>query len=230
MIVWLASYPRSGNKFARLILGSLFQAETATVYDRPANATAAEETPRWTGTSPNNDAAIASRDFAQCVFVKTHELPQDSDRNPAICVVRDGRDCLVSYAHYVLRRFSDSRTPPSFEATLKMLIRSREHFGGWSTHVSAWSDREAATTVLRYEDMIDDPAGAISAACRGIGLKPPAPSGALPAFEDLHAKKPQSFRKGRVGSWREEMPAALEELFWSIHGTAMERMGYACGL
>ena len=34
-------------------------------------------------------------------FVKTHELPTENDNSPAIYLVRDGRDVLMSYAHYI---------------------------------------------------------------------------------------------------------------------------------
>ena len=37
-----------------------------------------------------------------CYFVKTHELPREGDRRPAVYLLRDGRDALVSFAWFVL--------------------------------------------------------------------------------------------------------------------------------
>ena len=35
-------------------------------------------------------------------FLKTHELASDDDGYPSIYVVRDGRDAVVSFAHYLI--------------------------------------------------------------------------------------------------------------------------------
>ncbi|MFO7723261.1 MAG: glycosyltransferase family 1 protein, partial [Bacteroidales bacterium] len=36
----------------------------------------------------------------------------------------------------------------------------------------------------------------------------------------------KNFRKGRAGGWKEEMPEELHNLFWSIHGEVMLKLGY----
>ena len=35
------------------------------------------------------------------------------------------------------------------------------------------------------------------------------------------------FRKGKAGSWKDEMPEYYRDLFWNYHGPMMERLGYA---
>lgn len=39
----------------------------------------------------------------------------------------------------------------------------------------------------------------------------------VPDFEDLHSKWPSFFRKGKRGSWVDEMPDDLHWLFWDHH-------------
>jgi hypothetical protein len=92
--------------------------------------------------------------------------------------------------------------------------------------VEAWTRRSAPTAILRFEDMLADPAGAAARACTQLGLSLPPPSGSAPSFAELKAWDPQSFRKGKAGTWKEEMSAGLEQLFWKLHGPTMTRLGY----
>jgi hypothetical protein len=59
-----------------------------------------------------------------------------------------------------------------------------------------------------------------------LGLALPPPSGSAPSFEELKARDPRSFPKGKAGGWKEEMPGELEKLFWNLHGATMARLGY----
>jgi hypothetical protein len=83
--------------------------------------------------------------------------------------------------------------------------------GGWSKGVWGVSTG-SAPVVLRFAS---------------VGVRAEArPDVALPDFPALQARWPEFFRKGRVGSWREEMSPALHELFWARHAEAMLRFGY----
>jgi hypothetical protein len=163
-------------------------------------------------------------------FVKTHEMPL-GDLWPAIHLVRDGRDTLVSYAHYILQ--SEHGIPPGgnrelFLGILRELIAGTGHFGGWGPHVLAWTRRTAPTHIVHFEDLITDPGKELEDALVALGrrrvTKRVVP---LPSFRDMHKGLPLLFRKGKVGSWREEMPRELQDLFWRHHREAMEALGYA---
>ena len=170
-------------------------------------------------------------------FVKTHDFP--SDDRPAVYLVRDGRDALVSYAKYTLK-YGGNRTRRAFNsirerlgirvmpAYLKSLIKQDCQFGGWSRNVLEWTvRREAPTCLVRYEDLVEQPAEQIQIAMDKLGLPlADPPSGSLPSFAELHEKWPDFFRKGNVGDWRMEMPTDLHELFWQHHGEAMSAVGY----
>jgi hypothetical protein len=174
-------------------------------------------------------------------FVKTHDLPRD-DR-PAIYLVRDGRDALVSFARYRLS-FPQALPPArraasalrslvggddSFDAELRRLVDGRRPFGGWSRNVLAWTDgrQRGRTFLVRYEDLRADPCRWVQRGLEAVGVRAEArPDVALPDFAALRARWPEFFRKGRVGSWREEMGQALHERFWARHAEAMLRFGY----
>lgn len=156
-------------------------------------------------------------------FIKTH-APQD-DPFPAVHIIRDGRDTLVSAAHYAI----DFQTAGlEFPAMLRSLILAEyAPFGHWSDKQMWWAERNAPTVTVRFEDMMADPVGELrrSLEALGLGLKL---DGNLPAFtfNDLHEKWPNFFRRGSIGGWRDEMGADLEALFWQHHAPAMNHFGY----
>jgi hypothetical protein len=220
MKVWVASFPRSGNKFCRTVLRSVFGVPSSTMYV-PQH--------KHVLSAANQDVSITQTDAGHETggfsFVKTHELPEAGDSSPAIYVLRDGRDSYVSYTHYTLRKTPDAVDRPFYEL-MRMLVASQEHFGGWSAHVNSWTKRDAPTVIVRYEDLLRDAAGTVSAACTHLGITLPEAGGQMPAFAELHEKKPHIYRKGVSGSWRDEMPPDIEALFWEQHGGTMTRMGY----
>ena len=233
MIYWLASYPRSGNTFFRLLLHHRFGLNTYAVQDSPQlNRLGAAET---VGHKPLpgkiEELAASERPY----IVKTHHLP--SDDRPAIYLVRDGRDVLVSYARYRMTfastkherrpfgRFGERR---EFKRMLRELILD-DRYGGWSENVRQWHERAAGgnTFVLRFEDLVDQPDEWSTKAVTHVGLDvAPTQDVGTPTFEELHARWPEFFRKGKVGAWRDEMPDELHDLFWDRHGEAMRVLGY----
>jgi hypothetical protein len=220
MLIWVASFPRSGNALLRLILKSVHGIASYTPYRNEGFSQP------WDGPLPPPATALSAARIEDLVFMKTHELRAADDPSPAVYLVRDGRDAYVSYAHFAMQSDPGGYPSLSYADVLRMLIRSRDHFGGWSGHVEAWTRRRAPTAIVPFEDLVADPAGAAARACARLGLTLPAPSGRAPSFEELRAWDPRSFRKGQVGSWKEEMPAELEQLFWTLHGATMTRLGY----
>jgi hypothetical protein len=229
MLVWLASYPRSANTFARLLLQKLYGIPTYSIYD--------EREQGWSGLAPLLEYVPQKALLGwlqadpETHVVKTHDLP-GSDMYPAIYLVRDGRDALVSYAHYILsfERPTDSRDyRKAFQRTLKGLIEDQGYFGGWSANVAAWSKRDRVA-VVKFDDLIQDPVRIIEEALSSLAIDVPRQeSTPLPSFADLQVLMPQFFRKGQTGSWRDEMSDDLHNLFWRHHGSVMERMGYERG-
>jgi len=237
MIVWLASYPRSGNTFFRMLLWYQYGIKTYSVYDDPlfdeigASDTVGHEL------LPAPLEELADRE--EIYVVKTHDLPQDN--HPAIYIVRDGRDALVSHARYI-NSFDQSEKPRgilrkyhariSFRRTLQQLILADEPYGGWSRNVLQWThQREAGFTfVVRYEDLVEDPDLWMKKTFDSLHWNVcPEGTGELPDFEELHDRWPQFFRKGKIGSWQDEMPEQLHELFWQHHGEVMQAHDYSFG-
>lgn len=148
-----------------------------------------------------------------------------STAHPAICIVRDGPDACVSYAHFVRQHFPEHVQRMSYLEVLKMLVQSTGHLGGWSNHVRAWTSRTDPTAVIRSEDMAADPSGPMTKACAILGIKAPPADGRLPGFDELKAVEPKQFRRHKAGGWRDEMPPEIEKPFWELHGATMTALG-----
>ena len=228
-MIWLASFPRSGNTFFRIVLHE--------VYGIESSAFRLE-------TELQKD-----KEYYKSDVVKTHVLPHQLEPKdpsiPVVYLVRDGRDSVVSLAHH-----TKDIVQPGSDYYLNMreviLARNGAHFGGWGKNVLAWLPR--AAVVLRFEDLIEDPIGTVEKLRPIIDLPEPK-SENLPTFEDLREKeapygpgrksqvsdeeyvdkKRQFFRRGKVGAWRDEMPLEFQEMFWFFNGEAMRQLGYLDG-
>jgi hypothetical protein len=214
MIVWLASFPRSGNSFFRVVCRRLYGLENYSIYPEKHSPV---------------DAATLSRmaEASERYLIKTHEMASDS--NPAICLVRDGRDALVSLAWYKLSGSAASNTEISekdFQKALRNEILSTE-FGGWSSNMLSWIRRPEQKVIIRFEDLVKEPEKITSLALGATGFNVNKKRGGdVPSFDELHERNPHLYRKGQVGGWKAQMPPDLEVLFWKKHSEAMDALGY----
>jgi glycosyltransferase involved in cell wall biosynthesis len=225
MIFWIASYPRSGNTFVRILLKHYYHIHTYSMYDDKRLADVV-------GHPPDSISLPEMIVSDKTYFVKIHDLPNDNF--PAIYLVRDGRDALVSYAHYTMTYEQEGGiefSQAAFHNILHDLIVYNESFGGWGPNVLAWTQRSAPTAILKFEDIVSfpDPISVVGKALEEIGYSGNSPlaSDKPPSFEDLHNQMPDFFREGKIGGWKDEMPENLLELFWDMHGNAMELMEYS---
>ena len=159
MLVWVASFPRSGNTFLRIILYRLYGIRTSTVYD--VDGVAERLGKDLIGFTDRSGSLAELRASDETHFIKTHrQRDADVDENDsAICLVRDGRDALVSWA-----RQASEQDPASYEAELRerILRRSAVGTGSWENNVLSWLQPPAPHRImLRYEDLIHDPRAAV---------------------------------------------------------------------
>ena len=141
-MIWLASFPRSGSTFFRIVLDEVYGIESGTFHRETSY--------------PVDD------DYTDYQVVKTHLLPSEltpEDASiPAVYLVRDGRDCMISLAHYRQQLLAPES---DFYGNVLEAIDAAEgsHFGGWSRHVRTWCER--ASLVIHFEHLIADPIGCV---------------------------------------------------------------------
>lgn len=228
MITWLASYPRSGNTFSRVILEKSFEIRPVSRYVEADLFHAAQ----FSDLTKGPESAIKKLRLSTNHWIlKTHHLP-DHEEDHAIYLVRDGRDSVVSYAWYVLMKIHKLKkneiSRDLYLSTLRNLILEPDSpFGSWGENVIAWTQRPN-TVIVRFEHLIQFPLKQISDALDSIGIEyTKRDQDALPSFVKLQVQKPQHFRQGKIGTWRDDMSDECHKLFWEINGEAMSLMNYA---
>lgn len=226
MIVWVASFPRSGNTFLRIVLNRLYGVRTSTVYD--VDGVAARLGADLIGFEERPAAVEAMREAQEVYFVKTHRPRDDqvSEIDKAICLVRDGRDALVSWARQASEK--DRR----YEDELRALVTRPEERGAgqWGRNVLSWLQPQVPhRVVLRYEELAREPGGAVERVMTAVlpGLRP-AGNAAIPSFAELQQVDARFFRRGCTGTHRDELPGELHRIFWSQpeNAAAMKLLGW----
>jgi hypothetical protein len=198
-IVWLASYPKSGNTWLRAFLANLVanRADPVPLNELPNyaddeadpdlfNALAGRPNTELTideiaELRPEVHAQIAQR--AQGTrFVKTHNMAGSFDGHAlhnmqvtagAIYVVRNPLDVAVSMTHHFGITLDEAieRLGNEDVATANDAQFVSQILGSWSLHVQGWADiRHDRFLVVRYEDLIDKPAKAFLKIAKLVGI------------------------------------------------------------
>ncbi|MEW6746970.1 MAG: sulfotransferase domain-containing protein [Planctomycetota bacterium] len=223
MIIWLASYPRSGNTLLRVLLYHVFGVKTYSIYNDPFDIGADPKTSELVGHAafdgpPDLDAL---RRAPETFFIKTHDLPGEAiaAEDKVIYLIRDGREACVSHFNY-LKNFR-GRGP-----TLQEIIEGKTPYGGWASHVRAWRPPLSPNCLLiRFEDLAKDPLSHAERLAAFAGIEPV--SNRMPTFAELRAINPKFFRSGRHDSWKEVFTEEDHILFWLRSRDVMLENGYS---
>lgn len=200
-IIWLASYPKSGNTWLRVFLHNLFrdpsepydinQIDKFSVSDSAAGWYQQFDPRPVMELTPEEIAQLRPKVHKQItgifpdnVFVKTHCALVQSYGTPAITmehtagaiyIVRNPLDVVISYAHHYGRELDEAIREVS-RPGLQTQTGPRhvyEVMGSWTEHVVSWTGRpNPALHVMRYEDMLNEPERAFGGVTKFLGLNP----------------------------------------------------------
>lgn len=219
MIVWLASYPRSGNTFLRVVLNQALGQATYSIYDDLQDIAADDATAAVVGHQPlprgfSIDKARAAK---RRYLIKTHELaPEHADK--AIYVVRDGRASIWSYKNY--RR--DYELP---DQPLSEFFEGKVMFGSWGDHLRSWQpSKRPDTLLLHFESLVKHPAEAAAKIASFLNLRRSAAK--VDRFQKLQSVNPRMFRSGDNQAWVDHFTVREHHQFWQVDGDVMARYGY----
>lgn len=198
-IVWLASYPKSGNTWLRAFLANLIANRLDPVpLDQLSDFCDDEARPDLFSElagrpnvglqldeiamlRPQVHAQIAARS-AGTRFVKTHNMVGSFDDQPlqnlnvtagAIHVVRNPMDVAISMTHHFGLTIDEAieRLGNPNVATQNDDLFVTQFLGSWSSHTQGWADLAATRTLtLRYEDLLQNPAKHFSKVARFVGV------------------------------------------------------------
>jgi Sulfotransferase domain len=232
MLIWLASYPRSGNTFLRILLNRLYGFTTTTGYD-DNDPVAQQLGPAFVGYKPRTQTLRELVDTPDITFVKTHRQPHrvECGDQPAIYLVRDGRDAIVSFAHQRAYTLLKQGKPADVQQLMQELVLEETlGTGNWGLNVLYWLKRSSPTAMIRFEKLIREPEAEVARALEVLKIKPQKQMNASPpGFSEFTKIDGEFFRRGVVGSYRDEMPQEIQESFWKqpYHAEAMTLRGYA---
>lgn len=220
MIIWIASYPRSGNTLVRKILWECFGQNTHSKYNDKFDLGSKSEISDLIGHLDHGDSwpdfYERARIATQPVFIKTHEPENDDEK--MIFVVRDGRSAMVSYFHYYRDVFKK-------EVSMLDILCGNTPFGSWSDLAeSCGFGRRPNTLTLRFEDLILNPEVEIKKIQKFTGLKK------VLDFENDFSRLNNAFsgffRSGSNGKNLLELSEGELALFGLLHGETALKLGY----
>lgn len=222
MIVWLASYPRSGNTLLRTIIKHCFGLDSFT-----------DEAIHVQSPIRSDSSLVGHRDLPapwqefydmathsdEMFLVKTHLPPRDEQ--PFVYVVRDGRSAARSYKKYY-QSYVPEHNPSIFQ-----IIAGDDAYGDWTSHHDAWVSRPGIrSSILRFEDLPEIASTALQELARFLGHSGPIQPWRNP-FEKLARLEPGFFRQGACNfSLDQDWPPLANQVFNALHSRLMRELGY----
>ena len=217
MNIPLAGWARSGNSLLRLLIWQVFGIQTFPREDEDVYRERLKDCVSAEALAPGENNGVS--------FSKTHSAPEDD--SPFIFLVRDGRDAIVSFYHYI-------HTHLHIPASMRQVIcepapigtaEGKPLSGHWSDYFREWNPLESSRGMLvKYEDLLVYPDDIAKQIAVPFGFKPRRKF--VNNFPALHASQPNGFRTGKSGGWKDELVGADLKVLWKTHGAVMRLLSY----
>jgi len=237
---FIVSYPRSGNTWTRFLVANLLH---------PGEVVTFANIERLV---PDCEAKSSRylRSIPRPRVIKSHEY-FDHRYPRVIYVVRDPRDVALSYYDFE-RKYRHIPDSYPFENYITDFVRGRlssRDWGTWGENVGSWiSTRmgQESFLLLRYEDMLEDPALAVNRIAAFVGIQPDE-ARIRSVLERSSAQRMRQLERGQSnqwvstrgkrtdipfirtavsGNWRSKLAPDLIAEIESAWGTLMSTLGY----
>lgn len=273
-INWLVSYPKSGNTWMRMLLANYFDetgqahdinsagvthgiAASRQHFDRSLGISSSDLTASEVDRLRHHVYAHLAAQSVRPIWIKVHDAqrPLGDDwlfpprcSHAVVYLIRNPLDVAVSSAFHLGQ---------SVAKTVETLCRSAtviaerspdqlpQHLGSWSEHVASWVDQAGCPVcVIRYEDMLADPAGQLARviACGrpDVVIDPVRLAHAVEqsrfdrlqaveaaqGFRERPVKAERFFRRGLANDWHGHLSADQAHRIRAAHRAMMNRFGY----
>jgi len=213
MIIWIASYPRSGNTLTSQLFKQVFNKVCYEKYNNFYNYINHVSDDKtfdkiglgiYSGSWPEfYNRALSSEEL---FLIKTHDSPED--KSPCIYIVRNGLHSTESFYSYQRQVIKE---PCQWE---DFLMGSVFPFHSWGSHLDSWNPLIRDNTLLiKYEDIISNTELVIQKISNFTKLD--IQEKWTNNFSELQKKNPEFFRKGGLNRGLlipDEIRSAFEEL------------------
>jgi len=236
--IYLVSYPKSGNTWMRYLLAYAIWPDICT-----------PDLEEMAGLIPSygleNDCKLMLDPGSPCNKLKHRIIKEHFPYNKiakkyvknVIYLCRDGRDAIVSYWHYI-NQVRGANIPFN-----DFIRESSTHpYGRWHDHVHRWISAPVNKLVIRYEDMLENPATILKKALvfakqesNESVINQAVARSSFSSLKDIEKNKGFKLdmlknvdfvRKGESGSWKELFDDESMRLFKEYHGKGITSLGY----
>jgi len=183
MIIWLASYPKSGNTWVRAMLSSLIYSKDGSFnFELLKYINRYPQKEHFEGlTDKVNDINEISKFWTisqnkinsnkKIKFLKTHHLrcginnytfTNSKNTIGTIYIVRDPRDVIASYAKHHSLTIENAKLAMfnSQNYTFPQKVNENERLptilGSWADHYNSWTKNNKNLLIVKYENLISD--------------------------------------------------------------------------
>jgi len=274
-IIWLASYPKSGNTWFRIFLSNLFASKNEPVdINDLQDTTIASNRQLFDDLTGLSSADLTLEEIERLrpyvyekmtensenlLFLKIHDafiytiekkpLVSGNASSKAIYFIRNPLDVAVSFAHHLgvpVEKSVDVMNNEKYafcNRSDRLHNQLEQRLLSWSGHVKSWMEQTIIPVkVLRYEDMLLNTFDTFSDAIKFIGLEYSETdiykAIDFSSFNELQRqeidkgfkeKAPVAelfFRKGRSGTWHDELSASCVKNIIKAHDQIMKKFHY----
>ncbi len=247
MLVYIASFPRSGNTLARNLIHHYFDVWTSSVYREKIYP----NFPSTTDREDNRFLKVTSdqgfnyrivkngclynltvnfrRELAESstvYFIKSHEHPFYTylEGEYVLQIVRHPGPTLWSFYKY-LRDYENKKS-----IRVSNVIKGNTVFGSWSTYHRRW---RLATPMLagryfrfQFDELVTAEMSFIEKLSFLTALNSREEPNSFPSFRTWQEKDPIFYRSGKSGSWQQEMSLEHKRLITKHHSDEMLIQGF----
>ncbi|MEZ4670948.1 MAG: sulfotransferase domain-containing protein [Anaerolineae bacterium] len=173
-------------------------------------------------------------------FFKSHNLPLPEYRR-VVYLLRDGRDAMVSYFHHI-------KATNGIEDLDELdVLRNGTYltYGKWQDHVEQWLENpyQSDMLMIKYRDLMNDPIATLNKFCAFAGVERDTDfieqAVARTSFSVMqntekvagwapkdYPKDKHFVRRGKVGSYKDEMSPEVLKEFLLQAGDTLRKVGY----
>jgi len=235
---FVISYPKSGNTWTRFLIANLAYPNEQVDFTNINRLIA--------------DIALASKNFLKSLprprILKSHEAFDARFKN-VIYIVRDPRDVALSEYHFEVKRKHVEQGFPIDQYVNRFVAGESGPYGSWAENVASWvatRQNSPRFLLLRYEDMLADPARELAKVATFLGFEAE-PGRLARAVERSSADRMRKLevaqadqwsatkntrkdmlfvRAAKSGGWETGLPKSSATLIESRWGSLMNLLGY----